>query len=195
MNTPGRYTMNPFNILLIGCAALLLTSCFGGKKNAGKVKVSEEIRIDPAKAKLREKYAKILEVPQDSITNMKLYAFIDEWYGTHYKWGGTDKSGIDCSAFIQKLLFEVYNIDLPRTSVSQFYTKDVEKFGSKRYLKEGDLVFYQTDKDKPISHVGIYLGHRRFVNAASSHGVSIYNMDDPYWRVSYVGAGRVKVSM
>lgn len=188
--------MSPHKILLIGSFLLLLISCSSGKKSSkSKVKVSSGVgKIDPTRAQLREKYSKLLSVPEDSITNFKLYSFIDEWYGTPYKWGGIDKSGIDCSAFIQKLLLEVYNIDIPRTSVQQFYTKNIEKFGSTRYLREGDLVFYQTDKDKPISHVGIYLGHRRFVNAASK-GVSIYNMDDPYWRVSYVGAGRVKISM
>ena len=188
--------MRPHKILLIASVMLLLAGCSPSKKNStGKVKVSSKVGdIGNSRAQLRGKYAKLLSVPEDSITNIKLYAFIDEWYGTPYKWGGIDKSGIDCSAFIQKLLLDVYNIDIPRTSVQQFYTKNIEKFGSTQYLKEGDLVFYQTDKDKPISHVGIYLGHRRFVNAASK-GVSIYNMDDVYWRKSYVGAGRVKLSM
>ncbi|MBX9449882.1 MAG: C40 family peptidase [Taibaiella sp.] len=32
-----------------------------------------------------------------------LYAFIDNWYGTPYRLGGTSRRGIDCSAFMQEI--------------------------------------------------------------------------------------------
>jgi lipoprotein Spr len=129
----------------------------------------------------------------DSITNIKLYKFIDEWLNTPYKWGGSDKDGIDCSAFIQKLLLEVYDISIPRTSVEQFFGKNVEKFRRSRYLTEGDLVFFHTVDERTISHVGLYLCNRMFINA-SSKGVNIANLDDNYWKTKYVSAGRVKLN-
>ena len=58
----------------------------------------------------------------------------------------------------------------------------IDKFGSSNYLSEGDLVFFRTEDDKIVSHVGLYLGNRMFVNAAVSKGVSIANLDDPYWK-------------
>lgn len=184
--------------LLVGSAILLvLAGCGGGKKTTkSKVKVAgagHTAKIDDSYTPLRQKYARMLGVTTDSITNVKLYAFIDEWINTPYKWGGTDKRGIDCSAFIQKLLSEVYNISIPRTSVEQFFTKDVDKFRRTRYLVEGDLVFFHTVDERTISHVGLYLCNRKFINA-SSKGVSIGNLDDAYWGPKYVSAGRVKAS-
>jgi cell wall-associated NlpC family hydrolase len=141
---------------------------------------------------LQEKYALYLNVPPAQIQNIRLYQFIDYWMYTPYKWGGNDKKGIDCSAFMQRLLKEVYDIKMPRTSITQFFDKWVDLFDSKRYLAEGDLVFFRTMEDKVVSHVGLYLSNRMFINASSSKGVVIANLDDPYWKRRYVAAGRVK---
>lgn len=141
---------------------------------------------------LQIKYAAYLHITPEKITNIPLYTFIDEWMHTPYKWGGTDKRGIDCSAFMQRLLLAVYNISIPRTSVEQFFHDWINRFGSTEYLAEGDLVFFKTMDGKLISHVGLYLNNRMFINASSSKGVSIGNLDDPYWKNKYVAAGRLK---
>lgn len=142
--------------------------------------------------RLRVKYAAWLKTDPDSLKNMTLYQFIDKWMKTPYRWGGTDEKGIDCSAFMQRLLQDVYNIPVPRTSVEQFFTKNIEPFHDGHYFAEGDLVFFATMPGKPVSHVGFYLQNRVFVNASSSQGVSLANLDDPYWKKRYVAAGRVK---
>ena len=144
---------------------------------------------------LQRKYAAYLKVEPNQITNIKLYQFIDQWLNTPYKWGGTSKKGVDCSSLIQQLLQNVYEISIPRTSVEQFFAKWINKFGSKQHLAEGDLVFFRTDETKVVSHVGLYLGNRMFVNSSSSKGVSIANLDDPYWKRLYVGAGRVNTRL
>ena len=144
--------------------------------------------------RLRVKYAAWLKTTPDSLKNIALYHFIDKWMNTPYRWGGTDEKGIDCSAFMQRLLQDVYNIPVPRTSVEQFFTKNVEPFHDGHYFAEGDLVFFATIPGKPVSHVGFYLQNRVFVNASSSQGVSLANLDDPYWKKRYVAAGRIKKS-
>jgi lipoprotein Spr len=144
---------------------------------------------------LQVKYAQYLSIPPDSITNIKLYSFIDKWLYTPYKWGGTDERGIDCSAFLQRLFTEVYNLKLPRTSVDQLLAKCVEPFKSAACLSEGDIVFFRTMENRLVSHVGIYLHNYMFVNSSSSKGVSIGSLNDPYWRRRFVVAGRVIASL
>jgi NlpC/P60 family len=144
-------------------------------------------------AAIQVRYAGYLKIEPQQIQNIRLYSFIDQWMATPYKWGGTDAAGIDCSAFIQRVLAEVYHIQIPRTSVQQFFNDWIEKFGSTEYLSEGDLVFFRTDNEKLISHVGMYLKNRMFVNSSSSKGVSIACLDDPYWKRCYVAAGRIKI--
>lgn len=140
---------------------------------------------------LQIKYSKYLNVEPYEIINLRLYAFIDKWLNTPYKWGGTDKNGIDCSAFVELLLNEIYNMNLPRTSFQQFFDEHVDKFSSNEYLTEGDLVFFRTIKGTVVSHVGLYLQNNMFVNAAS-HGVSIASLNDPYWSKRFIAAGRAK---
>lgn len=180
--------------LLLVCFSaffLLFLSCSSGKKS-GKVEVVD-ILEDPAFVPTKVKYARLLGVPPDSITNKKLYSFIEEWINTPYKWGGTDKSGVDCSGFIQRLFQEVYRIDIPRTSVDQFFTQRVDRFKSVKFCSEGDLVFFRTADDKYITHVGVYLRNRMFVNSATSKGVSLASLNDNYWKKNYVACGRLRV--
>ncbi|WP_300596468.1 C40 family peptidase [Niabella sp.] len=142
---------------------------------------------------LKTKYAGYLQVPADSIHNLKLYRFIDEWLNTPYQWGGTTKRGIDCSALMQRLLAEVYDIYIPRTSYQQYFTDNVERFARWESLAEGDLIFFKTIPGNPITHVGLYLGNGRFVNSAS-RGVTIESLRKPYWAARYVASGRLIVN-
>ena len=58
-------------------------------------------------------------------------------------------------------------------------------------LKEGDLVFFNTN-GKSISHVGVYLKNHKFVHASTKKGVMISDMNEPYFKQTYVSSGRVK---
>lgn len=137
---------------------------------------------------LQIKYAEMMRVLPQAITNLSLYSFIDEWYGVRYHLGGNDKSGIDCSAFVQRLYEQVFRTSLVRTAFEQFnFCRLVFDTAS---LKEGDLVFFRIHS-KRISHVGIYLMNNFFVHASSSHGVMISSLTDSYWQRYYAGAGEV----
>ena len=137
---------------------------------------------------LKQKYAAILNVSPTAITNYSLYHFIEEWYGTDYHRGGSDKDGIDCSAFVQKLYGEVYGIDLLRTSLEQF--KNCEHLHTSAEASEGDLVFFKIHS-RHITHVGVYLGNNYFVHASSSQGVMISNLNEDYWKKYFAGAGHI----
>lgn len=168
--------------------SLLHTAALTGHEN-----VSGGSSLSRSDSLLQVKYAGYLQVPADSIVNLKLYRFIDEWLHTPYQWGGTTKRGIDCSALMQRLLAEVYDIYIPRTSYQQYFTDNVERFARWESLAEGDLIFFKTIPGNPITHVGLYLGNGRFVNAAS-RGVTIESLRKPYWAARYVASGRLIVN-
>ena len=134
------------------------------------------------------KYSTMMGLFPKEMSNYILYQFIDEWYGVRYRYGGTTKSGIDCSAFVQRLYNEVYKTQVVRTARSQFHSCrmvwDLDK------LQEGDLVFFKT-RGRYISHVGIYLYNNYFVHASSSSGVMISNLADAYWQRKFAGAGKL----
>jgi len=141
---------------------------------------------------LQVKYAEMLQVLPQNITNLALYSFIDEWYGVQYRYGGNDKTGIDCSAFVQQLYENVFCTNLFRTAVEQFRMCKME--WNVDSLTEGDLVFFRTTRSKRITHVGIYLTNRHFVHASASQGVTISSLDEAYWTRRYAGAGQIPKS-
>ena len=136
---------------------------------------------------LQFKYSILLNVPVEELGDEKTISFIEEWYGTKYRYGGNDKTGVDCSAFTKCFIDHLYSINIPRTSVDQYiHSKRVKK----ENLQQGDLVFFRTTK-KSISHVGIYLQNNKFVHASTSYGVVISDLDEDYYARRFAGAGRV----
>jgi cell wall-associated NlpC family hydrolase len=193
---------------LIFILTILLYSCAADKKVRKEKKYKVHVIAYPKKdssmaegapapvkqyRELQLEFGKRLDVSPDSIFNKKLYVFIKEWLGTPYQWGGNSASGIDCSAFVQKLYKQVYDITVPRTSIQQFYTNRVELYSNTSYLTEGDLVFFKTIRNSnAVTHVGFYLHNGYFVNASSIKGVSLGSLYDQYWKVKYVASGRFK---
>lgn len=135
---------------------------------------------------LQFKYAMMMNVDVESLKNISLLGFIDHWFGTRYKLGGTSKRGIDCSALTGALLLAVYGFNLPRTARQQY---DATDHIDKDELQEGDLVFFNTHGG--ISHVGVYLENDYFLHA-STHGVTISNLDDHYYAKRFICGGRVE---
>ena len=137
---------------------------------------------------LQFKYAILENVEVEELSNEKLLNFIDEWYGAKYRYGGTAKGGIDCSAFASALMSSVYGIsNLPRMAKDQYIA--TPRIGKKQ-LQEGDLVFFHTyGRRKTVTHVGVYLRNNKFVHASIS-GVMISDMSEGYYAGHYVGAGR-----
>lgn len=124
----------------------------------------------------------------DDDDNAKLYETVNSWLGVPYKYGGTDRSGIDCSAFVGLVYREVYGITLHRTANDML--RDVNLIGRPQ-LREGDLLFFTNSKGK-VSHVGIYLKDNLFAHSSTSNGVSVSSLESNYWTTHFYKGGRVK---
>src|SRR6478672_1145824 len=69
---------------------------------------------------LQFKYSQLMHIGIESIANLRLFQFIAEWWSVAYRYGGTTKAGIDCSAFTGLLLSNVFGIAVPRTAREQY---------------------------------------------------------------------------
>ncbi|ROS05785.1 spr peptidase [Sinobacterium caligoides] len=123
--------------------------------------------------------------PYQNVLN-QLYIQHKEWLGVPYRFGGTTRKGIDCSAFVQRTFQERLQLPLPRTTRLQ---STQGKQISRNELVPGDLVFFKTGRNR--RHVGIYMGSGEFLHASSTHGVMRSKLNNSYWRRHYWQARRV----
>ena len=98
--------------------------------------------------------------------------------GRPYKYGGASPSGFDCSGLVL-YSYRQAGVTLPHNTSQQ---RRISKHVKVSELKRGDLLFFDQEGRKN-SHVGIYLGDRRFVHAPSSgKHVRDDSLDNPFWK-------------
>lgn len=111
------------------------------------------------------------------------------YLGVKYTWGGSSaKQGFDCSGFTWAV-YKKHGYKLARVARDQY------KMGipvSKSKLREGDLLFFSTERNQSISHVGIYTGSGKFIHASTgAKKIKIANLSTSYYKKHYLGARRV----
>ncbi|HEY0877079.1 MAG TPA: C40 family peptidase [Zeimonas sp.] len=109
--------------------------------------------------------------------------------GVRYRLGGNSpETGLDCSGLVRYVFDEVLGFALPRRSEEMSRTGTPVSLDR---LQPGDLVFFNTLR-RAFSHVGIYIGDKRFVHAPSSGGrVRVESIASRYWARRFNGARRV----
>ena len=160
---------------------VFLAACHSTRDNSATNTSAE------ASNRVMEKYATMIGVPPKDL-NKKLIRFVDAWYSVPYKWGGAEKSGVDCSHLMCRVYKDVYDKKIAGTAV------DLEKMSShvkESRLKEGDLVFFKIESEK-ISHVGLYIANNKFLHASVKRGVMINSLEDKYYKKYFYSGGRIQ---
>lgn len=137
---------------------------------------------------LQLKYSLKIDIAVEEVKNIPLLEKIDEWWGTPYVLGGSSKKGVDCSYFTLDIMNAIYQTSLKRTAAEQ-YEQSMKVDWSE--LREGDLIFFKTERGRSISHVGIYLANNKFAHASTSQGVTISDLSESYWQKRLYSLGRV----
>lgn len=107
--------------------------------------------------------------------------------GVPYRYGGSSPTGFDCSGLVHYAYSNV-GMSVPRTTAGLWSgLSPIDE----RDLRIGDLLFFNIAGK--MSHVGMYLGSRKFVHAPSSgRHVSVESLDSEYYRQAFIRAGRPK---
>ncbi len=106
--------------------------------------------------------------------------------GAPYRYGGRSPSGFDCSGLVHYSYAQA-GMNVPRTTSALWQRSTPVDRGD---LKAGDILFFNVAGK--MSHVGMYLGKRRFVHAPSSgKTVTIGTLDSPYYSTAFIRAGRL----
>ncbi|HZY78229.1 MAG TPA: C40 family peptidase [Cyclobacteriaceae bacterium] len=114
------------------------------------------------------------------------------YMGTPYKYGGTTRSGMDCSGLTINA-FRSINLSLPRSAEDQAGVGEKVK---QKDLQPGDLVFFATGKRRrKVTHVGLVTdarrGNVRFIHASTSLGVIETDLAQDYYAKRYRLARRI----
>jgi cell wall-associated NlpC family hydrolase len=99
---------------------------------------------------------KVLRIPLGN----KVVKYAERFLGVRYVYGGSSpRSGFDCSGFV-RYVYGHFGVRLAHSSYAQFGSGFRIRRGG---LKPGDLVFFHS-----LGHVGIYVGHNKFIHAPHS---------------------------
>ena len=115
--------------------------------------------------------------------------------GYPYQFGGNPRydgagrivgGALDCSALVQHC-YRRAGVELPRVSRSQ---AAAGRKVSKRRLRRGDVLAFDTDGDGVINHVGLYAGGGRMIHTHDGGGGIVEADLAGHWRRALVSARR-----
>ncbi|MBD5278443.1 MAG: CHAP domain-containing protein [Bacteroides sp.] len=113
--------------------------------------------------------------------------------GKRYSRGSKGPNAFDCSGF-SSYVYRQFGYNLSPSSSDQY--NQGEKVDRKE-LRKGDLVFFKGRSLKGgVGHVGIVVdadenGNFKFIHAATSSGITVSSVNEPYYASRYVGSKRI----
>ena len=165
---------------LLICASIVLLSACGSNS-----KVSKEFSYDTGKSGpgniYRPSYSKgTLSENQKNEIVMLSFSLLN----TKYNWGGKRPDfGLDCSGLVSYVFKRSIGVEL--TGAARHIVQkgqDVPLSHAKNnLLQPGDLIYFNTTGES-YSHVGIYIGEKKFLHASSGKKqVIVSKLDNPYF--------------
>lgn len=115
--------------------------------------------------------------------------FAMQFRGTPYVWGGARPGAFDCSGFT-RYVYAQFGLNMPHSAAGQ-YSQRYGTFIDRSSLQPGDIVFFANTYKLGLSHVGIYVGGGRVVQAlAPGTPLAAVSINSAYWKSKYYGALR-----
>ncbi len=112
----------------------------------------------------------------------RIVSYARHFLGVRYSYGGTSpRTGFDCSGFV-RYVYGHFGISLPHSSFADLWRGRRVGPG---HLRPGDLVFFDG-----ASHVGIYVGGGRFIDAP--HTGAVVQISTLRWAGGYSAARRLR---
>jgi len=123
---------------------------------------------------------------QDGTLRKMLVSTAEGFIGIPYEWGGESaETGFDCSG-LAMTIYKLNGLNLPRNSMAQFQAGRPVR---REDLAPGDLVFFATNGNSEVSHVGIYTGNGSFIHAPKKgDAIRQSSLRNGYFDACYVGA-------
>lgn len=142
-----------------------------------KIKVGQKLKVKGTTKKVSS------SVPTSSANTklQKVVSIAKTALGIRYAFGGSSKSGFDCSGLVY-FAYRNAGLSVYRTSAAGYYSIS----SATSSPKVGDLVFFKNTYRSGISHIGLYMGSGKFISASGSK-VQISSVNSSYWKNHFAG--------
>ncbi len=139
---------------------------------------------------LQKKFSNLINVPSDSICNLRFYRNLENWNST--------KDSLDFKSitypilFINFICYKQYNITLPFSYNEIKKSKNVFLYRDTNYLKEGDLIFFE-EKNSNTKSIGIYLKNKHFASASLNGDLKYYQIKDTLSQIKILSNAKLYI--